>query len=324
MNRTTYFNYIEEKLNINAVRIEARGKLNILDLNQHSENFYNDFLNKLYGWNLANLNELKQNVEAIDLVDEENRLIVQVSATATKRKLDNSFSKQIYKDYVGFTFKFVSISKDFKIKDYKIPNNIYNLKFDPDKDIIDKNRILKKILGLDIIHQEEIYKFIKRELGNEIDILKMDSNLATIINILAAEDLNHIDTKYEINDFEINKKIQFNNLNNVKDIIDDYKIYHSKIDEKYMLFDKNGVNKSLTILQTIRNKYYEACKESNNECEIFLIVMDKVTNIILNSKNYKEIPYEELEFCVGIIVVDAFIRCKIFKNPEGYNYVIAR
>ena len=45
MNRTTYFNYIEEKLNINAVRIEARGKLNILDLNQHSENFYNDFLN---------------------------------------------------------------------------------------------------------------------------------------------------------------------------------------------------------------------------------------------------------------------------------------
>ena len=249
---------------------------------------------------------------------------MQVSATATKRKLDNSFSKLIYKDYVGFTFKFVSISKDFKIKDYKIPNNIYNLKFDPDKDIIDKNRILKKILGLDIIHQEEIYKFIKKELGNEIDILKMDSNLATIINILAEEDLNHIDTKYEINDFEINKKIQFNNLNNVKDIIDDYKIYHSKIDEKYMLFDKNGVNKSLTILQTIRNKYYEACKESNNECEIFLIVMDKVTNIILNSKNYKEIPYEELEFCVGIIVVDAFIRCKIFKNPEGYNYVIAR
>ena len=27
------------------------------------------------------------------------------------------------------------------------------------------------------------------------------------------------------------------------------------------------VNKSLTFLQTIRNKYYEACKESNNEIE---------------------------------------------------------
>jgi len=50
----------------------------------------------------------------------------------------------------------------------------------------------------------------------------------------------------------------------------------------------------------------------------------KVVHLHSSSKNYIEIPYEELEFCVGIIVVDAFIRCKIFKNPEGYNYVVTR
>ena len=38
-----------------------------------------------------------------------------------------------------------------------------------------------------------------------------------------------------------------------------------------------------------------------------------------HSNNYAEIPYEELEICVEIIVVDAFIRCKIFENPEGYR-----
>jgi hypothetical protein len=32
------------------------------------------------------------------------------------------------------------------------------------------------------------------------------------------------------------------------------------------------------------------------------------------------IPQEEMEMCVGILVVDAFIRCKIFKNPNNYNY----
>lgn len=324
MNRSTYFNYIEEKININAYRIESRGRLNILDLNQHSEYFYNNFLNKLYGWKLINLNEIKQNVEAIDLVDIDNRIIVQVSATATKQKLDKSFSKEIYKDYRGFNFKFISIAKDFEIKNYKIPDNKYNIKFNADEDIIDKNRILKKILGLEIIEQRDLYKFIKDELGNEIDTLKMDSNLAEIINILSSENLNKFDTKYEINDFEINKKIEYNNLTNIKDTINDYKIYHSKINEKYMLFDESGVNKSLTVLQTIRNKYFEACKESNNECEIFLIVMNKITEIILNSKNYIEIPYEELELCVGIIVVDAFIKCKIFKNPEGYSYAITR
>ena len=324
MNRTMYFNYIEEKINLNALRIEARGKLNILDFNQHSENFYNDLLNKLFGWNLINLNEIMQNVEAVDLVDLDSKIIVQVSATATKQKLDNSFSKEIYKDYRGFTFKFVSIAKDFEIKNYEIPNNIYDIKFNVDEDIIDKSRILKKVLNLEILQQKELYNFIKEELGNEIDTLKMDSNLATIINILASENLAEFETRYEINDFEIDKKIEYNNLTDIKEIINDYKIYHSNVNEKYMIFDKSGVNKSLTILQTIRNKYFEACKELKNECEIFLTVMNKVTEIILNSNNYVEIPYEELEFCVGIIVVDAFIRCKIFKNPEGYNYVITR
>lgn len=324
MNRTLYFNYIEEKINTNAYRIEARGKLNILDLNQHSEYFYNDLLNKLYGWKLINLNEIKQNVEAIDLVDVDNKIIVQVSATATKQKLDNSFLKEIYKDYAGFRFKFVSIAKNFNINNYKIPNNKYDIKFDANEDIIDKNRILKKVLGLEITKQKDLYNFIKKELGSEIDTLKMDSNLAAVINILASEELTELDSKYEINDFEINKKIEYNNLTDIKDIINDYKIYHSNINEKYMLFDKCGVNKSLTILQTIRNKYFEACKESNNECEIFLIVINKITDIILNSKNYSEISYEELDFCVSIVVVDAFIRCKIFKNPEGYNYVVTR
>lgn len=51
--------------------------------------------------------------------------------------------------------------------------------------------------------------------------------------------------------------------------------------------------------------------------------MDKLMILIQNSKNYLQIPYEELEMCVGMVVVDAFIRCKIFKNPEGYNYVTA-
>lgn len=324
MNRTMYFNYIEEKINLNAVRIESRGKLNILDFNQHSENFYNDLLNRLFGWNLINLNEIKQNVEAIDLVDLDSKVIVQVSATATKQKLDNSFSKEIYKDYRGFTFKFVSIAKDFEIKNYEISNNIYDIKFNVDEDIIDKSRILKKVLNLEILRQKELYNFVKEELGNEVDTLKMDSNLATIINILASENLSEFETKYEINDFEIDKKIEYNNLTDIKEIINDYKIYHSNVNGKYMIFDKSGVNKSLTILQTIRNKYFEACKELNNECEIFLMVMNKVTEIILNSNNYVKIPYEELEFCVGIIVVDAFIRCKIFKNPEGYNYVITR
>ena len=40
MNRSSYFNYIEEKLNFIVFRIKERGKLNILDLNIYAENFF--------------------------------------------------------------------------------------------------------------------------------------------------------------------------------------------------------------------------------------------------------------------------------------------
>ncbi len=68
MNRSIYYNYIDEKLNTLAVRIEQRGKLNVLDLHLQSETFYLYFFNLLFGWQLKNLNAVKHNVEAIDLL----------------------------------------------------------------------------------------------------------------------------------------------------------------------------------------------------------------------------------------------------------------
>ena len=57
-----------------------------------------------------------------------------------------------------------------------------------------------------------------------------------------------------------------------------------------------------------------------NDDHLFFEVISKVEEKILNSSNYSSIPFDELELCVNILVVDAFIRCKIFENPEKYNY----
>ena len=95
MERQNYFNYISTQLTILACRIECEGKLNILDLHIHAENFYRDFLSILFDWNLKNLNNENQNVEAIDLIDETNKCICQVSATGTKTKINNSLAKTV-------------------------------------------------------------------------------------------------------------------------------------------------------------------------------------------------------------------------------------
>ena len=111
MNRLNHFNDIVRKLSALATEIELRGKLNLLDLHRHSEDFYAHFFNELFGWRLQNLNATKPNAEAIDLIDHTNKIVVQVSATATKGKLESALTKDL-SAYAGYAFKFISISKD--------------------------------------------------------------------------------------------------------------------------------------------------------------------------------------------------------------------
>ena len=322
MNRSVYYNYIDERLNLLALRIIGRGKLNILDFHLHSENFYLHFFNKLYGWELENMNAIQQNVEAIDLIDHTNKIIFQVSATSTKAKVESSLSKGILSQYPGYRFKFISIAKDAADLRKLVFSNPHNLLFNPAQDIYDVNTILNFIIGLDIIKQKDLYNFIKLELGAEVDITKLDSNLAAIINILSKEDWSDMSQLSQINSFEIERKITFNNLLRAKFIIDDYKVHYGRVDSKYAQFDSFGKNKSNAVLSSIRKEYIQQ-KGVINDDDLFFEVIDKVVGKIRDSANYEEIPIDELELSVNILVVDAFIRCKIFENPENYDYATA-
>lgn len=319
MNRPNYFNVIEERLNLLALRIISRGRLNILDLHGHSENFYQFFLNEIYCWVVTNENDIKQNVEAIDLIDHTNKYVLQVSSTASKQKIESSLSKSSIKSFIGYTFKFVSIARDADELRKETFKNPHGITFNPTNDIIDKNSILSKIRGLNITDQERIYKFVKNELVMEIDPLKLESNLATVINILSKEDWNKKEPFGEINSFEIDRKISHNNLDSAKMIIDDYSVHYSRVDKIYTEFDSQGSNKSNSVLSTMRQEYAKL-KSNLSDDQLFFEVISKVQEKVLNSSNYTSIPFDELELCINILVVDAFIRCKIFENPEDYNY----
>jgi hypothetical protein len=319
MNRPNYFNVIEERLNLLALRITSRGKLNILDFNGYSENFYQYFLNEVYSWSVKNENDNNQNVEAIDLIDHENKYIIQVSSTNSKQKIESSLSKNSIKTYKGYTFKFISIARDADDLRKDTFKNPHGISFNPKIDIIDKNSILSKIRGLHIDDQERIYQFVKKELVIEIDSMKLESNLATVINILSKEDWDNTEPVSEINSFEIDRKITHNNLNAAKIIIEDYRVHYGRLDKIYTEFDSQGSNKSSSVLSTIRQEYAKA-KNQLSDDQLFFHVISKVENKILNSSNYTSIPFDELELCINILVVDAFIRCKIFENPDSYNY----
>jgi hypothetical protein len=320
MNRPNYFNIIEGRLNLLALRIISRGKLNILDFHGHSENFFQYLLKEVYGWAVTNENDNIRNVEAIDLIDHTNKFVIQVSATSSKQKIESSLSKKSIKNYVGYRFKFVSIARDADDLRKDIFKNPYAIDFTPSTDIIDKNSILSTIRGLHIDDQKRVYDFVKKELVIEFDPMKLETNLATVINILSKEDWDKSESVAEINSFEIDRKIIHNNLDGAKAIIEDYRVHYGKVDKIYAEFDSQGSNKSSTVLGTIRQEYAKA-KSNLTDDQLFFEVISKVQEKVLNSSNYSAIPFDELELCVNILVVDAFIRCRIFENPSNYNYV---
>jgi len=313
MTRQECFNFVESRLNWLVARLQSRGAMNILDLHVHSENFYIYFLKLVLGWDLENLNLTEQNAPALDLVDRKQRIVVQVSATGTKTKINSALGKAQPK-FDGYAFKFICIAKaDDGLRDKRYRTD-HKLVFTPATDIHDTVSLLKMINALPLPQLEGVRDFIQRELRVVADPAKVESNLAAIIKSMNAEDWNADPAKAEIVPYEIDTKISFNQLDRARALIDEYRVHHHRLKKIYSEYDRLGSNKSLSVLNGIRREFMALDKALGPD-DLFFGTIARVTNRIQSSANHKPLPEEELNLCVEILVVDAFIRCKIFQNP---------
>lgn len=222
-------------------------------MNTHSENFYCELLNIIFDCSLANINYKKRNNEGIDLIDKTNKIVVQVSATCSKQKIEQSLKKETLASYEGYRFIFVLISGDASILQKKTYLNSHNILFEPKADIIDLTAILGRILCKSITELRGLYEFIKGELGEEIDVAKMDSILARIIDILSREPLTNFIGKPEVDAFEVMRKIEYNNLVSTKMIINDYKIYYHKIDQNMKNLTSKALIRACQFFKQLKN-----------------------------------------------------------------------
>jgi len=263
----------------------------MLHLHNHAESFYTHFFNLLYNYNLRNLNKSSQNVEAIDLTDEDNKIVIQVSSTSTKQKIETALSKNLLSDYSDYTFKFISISKDatnLRNKNYK---NKFGITFNPKTDIIDVSLLLKEIRDLDIDKQKEVYEFIRKELGTENNG-EINHNLFKLIKF------DNLDTEYS-------NALSCSGLgeNDVEacpcdnDLILDIK---KKIDLSYRFVIKGetGSGKSLLTFQ-IAKKYhdenwqvYKLYKDNLSEKERFIYPSEKSFIIVDDAQTINQSLFE--------------------------------
>lgn len=82
--------------------IKLNNKLNLNDINIHKEFEFMQILNLLYGYDLKSTNTQKSNYPAIDLVDNINKIAIQVTSNTSTNKIKETIEKikdTDYKDY---------------------------------------------------------------------------------------------------------------------------------------------------------------------------------------------------------------------------------
>ncbi|HDE7973649.1 TPA: SMEK domain-containing protein, partial [Staphylococcus aureus] len=112
--------FLDTLIRLNT-KIEELGKINILYNHIYSEYFFRDLLNIVYGYSLENYNKNKKNAPAFDLIDNTNKIIIQVTATCKKQKIEDTLKKEYLTNKMeeGYRLKFIFIGKqNNNIKNY--------------------------------------------------------------------------------------------------------------------------------------------------------------------------------------------------------------
>lgn len=309
-----HIDFITNALTALATNVSVRGKLNMTDLHTISEDFFADLLNLMYNLKLHNANADSMNSEGIDLVDDGAKVIIQVSGTCSKRKIDHSLA-ELKKEYSGYHFIFIPIitgsAKQQQGNCYSAPHGIV---FEPEKDIRDINFLVRELaIGACRHKAEEIADFLKKELRFVMfDAERLESGLEYVIKELA-KDVSD-DPKFDAKDFQIESKISFNGLNEGQDIISEYSNQYNKVKRIYDEYAKQGQNKSKAVLQKLHKIYLKWKDSMSGDALFFRIEKDVISSV--NTDSMPEgFTVEELEMCADILMVHAFMECKIFEKP---------
>ena len=307
---------ITSRLAYLSSEVRLSGSMNLLDSNVLLEDVFKEILNITYGLKLQNANLIKQNIKAIDLIDCSSKTIIQVSSDNSKAKVQTSLDKIELPKYEGYTFKFVCISKGvshLKKHHFNVPEGI---SFNAETDCYDDKRILKDVSAKDIDTIRNLASYLEKSILPATADERRPSVITYVINRLADEPLAEIAVNPDTKSFDLEPKIDFNSLKKWRDIISEYTVFSLLVDKIYRAYDEQGVNKSFAVLSSLHDLYLNLASELTGDA-LFDKLLESVYDIV--NKDYEcneSLTREELQVNIKIVLVDAFVRCKIFKKPE--------
>ena len=124
--------------------------------------------------------------------------------------------------------------------------------------------------------------------------------------------------------FNIEDKIKHNAIKRNKALIDDYKVFYSKISALYAELESQGSFKKEKLLRNIKKIYLRTKgKYVADSSEPMKLIRDNADNIIEDIEDSlisscvtgPGCSEEDISFGITVILIDAFMRCKILEEP---------
>ncbi len=151
------------------------------------------------------------------------------------------------------------------------------------------------------------------------------SMLKNTINAISNLSLEDILESKDLNVYSPKLKLKYNSVKINYSLIEDYKVYQGKINTLYDELERQGSIKKEKLLSNV-NQIYAKIKgsyvlDSESPLEIIRLNADNIIDNVfdelyrqLENSNFFE---EDIILGVRLILVDAFIRCKILEEPTG-------
>ena len=318
MERERLIKHINKLLVMHCDSLKVDGSGNLQDSAVLSEYFFRDLLNCAYGWQLVDANDFVANTPGYDLIDNGRRIFVQVSKDASREKIKKSLDKVDLPKYAGYSIKFMFLvaqaPKYQPMKDNDVPEG---LAFNINSDIIDISRLMKKLQSLQVDDLKHAAKIVDEELGvASVNPKKVPSALAAVVKTLLAKGRLEEQLWKDPVPFEIAAKIRANGLDELEGKIQEISAYTPYLETIYQAYDESGANGRLAMLNMLNSEYAKAHHANQDPCETFFTLEDTLEKQISDNEDIACIDDATRLLCIDIVLVDAFMRCRIYKGPD--------
>lgn len=160
LTRGYFIGEIVDDLATLGAQVKMRNAIHMFDLTVAAENFFKDVLDILLDANFKNLNTERSNEPGLDLGDENKKIGIQVTSSASTGKVNHTLEK-ITADQAGRYEKIVVLGMNPRQRTYSIdPALAAKYQFTSD-DIWDLDTVARKAFDLPIDRLQNLYNYVR-------------------------------------------------------------------------------------------------------------------------------------------------------------------